>query len=43
VKSRLEDMGGEARGGTPDEMKTMVAAEVQKWATLVAEANIPKQ
>ena len=43
VKARLEDMGGEARGGSPDEMKTMVASEVQKWATLVAEANIPKQ
>jgi tripartite-type tricarboxylate transporter receptor subunit TctC len=31
VKARLEEMGGEARGSTPQEMATMVAAEVQKW------------
>lgn len=43
VKTRLEDMGGEARGSTPDEMKAMVSSELQKWTQVVAEANIPKQ
>lgn len=43
VKSRLEDMGGEARGSTPEEMKAMVASELQKWTQVVADANIPKQ
>ncbi len=43
VKSRLEDMGGEARGSTPEEMKAMVSSELQKWTQLVADANIPKQ
>lgn len=43
VKTRLEDMGGEARGSTPDEMKAMVASETQKWMQVVAEAKIPKQ
>ncbi len=43
VKSRLEDMGGEARGSTPEEMKAMVSSELQKWTQLVIDANIPKQ
>jgi len=42
VKARLEEMGGEARGSTPQEMTAMVAAEVQKWSRVVAEAKIPR-
>ena len=36
-------MGGEAKGSTPDEMKAMVSAELQKWTQVVADAKIPKQ
>jgi tripartite-type tricarboxylate transporter receptor subunit TctC len=43
VRQRLEDMGGEARGSTPDEMKTMVARELEKWTMVVADSQIPKQ
>jgi tripartite-type tricarboxylate transporter receptor subunit TctC len=43
VRDRLKDMGGEARGSTPEEMKTMVAGELQRWKKLVNETNIPKQ
>ncbi len=43
VRDRLKDMGGEARGSTPDEMKTMVSSELQRWTQLVNETNIPKQ
>jgi tripartite-type tricarboxylate transporter receptor subunit TctC len=42
VKARLEEMGGEARGSTPQEMAKMVAAEVQKWSRVVADAKIPR-
>lgn len=42
VKARLEEMGGEVRGSTPQEMAAMVAAEVQKWSRVVAEAKIPR-
>jgi tripartite-type tricarboxylate transporter receptor subunit TctC len=42
VKARLEEMGGEVRGSTPQEMSTMVAAEVQKWSRVVADAKIPR-
>lgn len=43
VRTRLEDMGGEAKASSPEEMKTMVASELQKWMQVVADAKIPKQ
>jgi tripartite-type tricarboxylate transporter receptor subunit TctC len=43
VKTRLEDMGGEARASSPEEMRSMVEAQTQKWVQIVAEAKIPKQ
>ncbi len=43
VRTRLEEMGGEAKGSSPEEMKTMVSAELQKWTQVVADAKIPKQ
>jgi len=43
VKARLEEMGGEARGSTPEEMRTMVADQTAKWVQVVADAKIPKQ
>lgn len=42
VKARLEEMGGEVRGSTPQEMTAMVAAELQKWTQVVADAKIPR-
>ena len=42
VRSRLQQMGGEPQGSTPDEMQAMLAAEIDKWKKLVAEAGIPK-
>jgi tripartite-type tricarboxylate transporter receptor subunit TctC len=43
VKTRLEDMGGEVRGSTPEDMKTMLTSQTQKWIQVVNEAKIPKQ
>jgi tripartite-type tricarboxylate transporter receptor subunit TctC len=42
VKTRLEDMGGEVRGSTPEEMRNMVATQTQKWIQVVNDAKIPK-
>ena len=42
VKARLAEMGGEARGSTPQEMAAMVAAEVRKWSQVVADARIAR-
>ncbi|MES2972262.1 MAG: tripartite tricarboxylate transporter substrate binding protein [Pseudomonadota bacterium] len=43
VRTRLEEMGGEARGSTPEEMRSMVAEQTQKWIQVVNDAKIPKQ
>ena len=43
VKAKLEEMGGEAQGSTPEEMKAMVESELQRWTQLIAEVKIPKQ
>lgn len=42
VRQRLAEMGGEARGSTPQEMTAMVAAELQKWTQVVSEAKIAR-
>lgn len=42
VKSRLAEMGGEARGSTPQEMAAMVDSEVKKWTQVVADAKIAR-
>lgn len=34
VRKRLEDIGGEARGSTPEEMKAMVGQELRSGARL---------
>jgi tripartite-type tricarboxylate transporter receptor subunit TctC len=43
VIRRLEEIGGEARGSTPEEMKNMVESQLNRWVQVVADAKIPKQ
>jgi tripartite-type tricarboxylate transporter receptor subunit TctC len=43
VRERLKDMGGEVKASTPEELKSLVASELQRWTRLVNESNIPKQ
>jgi tripartite-type tricarboxylate transporter receptor subunit TctC len=40
VKSKLEAMGGDARGTTPAEMRALVASQFALWTKLAKEANI---
>jgi tripartite-type tricarboxylate transporter receptor subunit TctC len=42
IKAKLEEMGGEARGSTPQEMAAMVAAETQKWSKVATDAKLPR-
>ena len=42
VRASLEDMGGDVRGSTPEEMKSLVASELARWSRIVSERNIPK-
>ena len=43
VRARLEALGGEARGSTPQEMKERVVNEVARWKKVIAESKIPQQ
>jgi tripartite-type tricarboxylate transporter receptor subunit TctC len=40
VKQKLQAMGGDPRGTTPDEMKDLVSRQYETWKKLAAEANI---
>ena len=42
VRQRLEEMGGEARGSSAQEMTSLVASELQRWTQVVADAKIPR-
>jgi tripartite-type tricarboxylate transporter receptor subunit TctC len=40
VKTRLESMGGDPRGTTPEEMRALVASQLATWSKLAKDANI---
>jgi tripartite-type tricarboxylate transporter receptor subunit TctC len=40
VKRRFEDQGVEPAGGPPSRFADHIAAEIQKWAKVVKDANI---
>lgn len=43
LKQRLETaVGGEVRGSSPEEMKTLIETEISKWIGVVERAKIPK-
>ncbi len=43
VRERLEQIGGEVRGSTPEEMRARVAVEVQRWSQLIRDAKLEQQ
>ena len=43
VRARLEALGGEARGSTPQEMKERVVSEVARWKKVITDSKIPQQ
>jgi tripartite-type tricarboxylate transporter receptor subunit TctC len=40
IKARLETMGGDPRGTTPEEMRDLVTRQYETWKKLAAEAHI---
>ena len=41
IKTRLEAVvGGEVRGGTPEDMRTLLADQVTRWTRVVRDAKI---
>jgi len=43
VRARLEQIGGEVRGGTPQEMRDLMVSEIALWNALIDEAKIERQ
>jgi tripartite-type tricarboxylate transporter receptor subunit TctC len=43
VKSRLAELGVEARGGTQSEAREFLAAEIRRWSEVIAKAGIERQ
>jgi len=43
VKQRLQELGVEARGSTPEGLKELLVAEIAKWRAVIERARIPKQ
>ncbi len=42
MKRRFADLGGEARGGTPDEMRAYIESEIVKWKKLIEMRRIER-
>jgi tripartite-type tricarboxylate transporter receptor subunit TctC len=43
VKSKLLELGVVARGSTPDEMKSLLVSDINKWRGVIERAKIEKQ
>ena len=43
VKQRLLDLGVNARAGTPEQLRDLLAAEIAKWRAVIERAKIEKQ
>ncbi len=43
VRARLEGMGGEVHGSSPQQMRARIADELQRWRQVVSDAKIPQQ
>jgi len=43
TKAALETaIGGEVQGSTPEEMRTLIQSQIEKWADVIKTANIPR-
>lgn len=43
VKAKLLELGVTARGGSPEDMRKLVASDVEKWGRVIEKAHIEKQ
>jgi tripartite-type tricarboxylate transporter receptor subunit TctC len=43
VRARLAELGVDARGGTPEEARALLANEIRRWSEVIAKAGIPRQ
>jgi len=43
VRARIDTLGAETRGSTPQELRDRVAAELARWKKVIADSRIPQQ
>jgi tripartite-type tricarboxylate transporter receptor subunit TctC len=43
VKARIDELGNQIVGSTPEEFDAFVAADMKKWAKVIRDANIPQE
>jgi tripartite-type tricarboxylate transporter receptor subunit TctC len=43
VKKRLQELGIDARAGTPEQLRERLVADIAKWKAVIEKANIPRQ
>lgn len=43
VRARLEQIGGDVRGSSPQEMRDLINAEITQWKSVIDEAKIERQ
>lgn len=43
VKQRLNNLGIDARAGTPEQLRERLVADIAKWGAVIEKANIPRQ
>jgi tripartite-type tricarboxylate transporter receptor subunit TctC len=43
VRSRLQELGVEARAGTPEALRALLVSEIAKWKAVIERAKIPQQ
>jgi tripartite-type tricarboxylate transporter receptor subunit TctC len=43
VKAKLAALGVDARAGSPDDARRLLASEIQRWSEVIAKAGIPRQ
>jgi tripartite-type tricarboxylate transporter receptor subunit TctC len=43
VQSQLQALGVRAQGGTPEQMRQLLASEIKRWSDVIGQANIEKQ
>ena len=43
LRQKLAAIDVEARGGTPEQLGTLLASEIKRWSEVITRANIPRQ
>jgi tripartite-type tricarboxylate transporter receptor subunit TctC len=43
VRDKLEAIGNEVRGSTPEEMRVWIAGEIAKWRKVIDDAKVERQ